>query len=248
MPISPLTFSIPSSLSVPARSYMALYSMIQFGCCIMLYFKSANLGNYQFLYQDMMLVFPIVVLMGETLANPELSRKRPSGNLLSMQNLTSVAVHIMLCLGTQIVAFSQLPGIPEYRVLRNDNFGARLMEVTTLYYLSNFQYLLCATLFRFVHSSEFCASSAGVVDASESSLPCFLTRANLIFLASSPPFPPPPSASQQRLGLEVASHAQQGPLHMAARRLLVQPLPPLRHLRGGGPGIGRHMAPLLAHL
>ncbi len=127
--------------------YMALYSMIQFSCCILLYFEGANLGNYQFLNQDMFLVFPIVVLMGETLAAPKLTKKRPSGNLLSLTNLLSVAIHIAICVSIQVRVFLECAEQPGYAKLRNDNFGANAIEVTTLYYLSNLQYILCAVVF-----------------------------------------------------------------------------------------------------
>ncbi len=127
--------------------FMALYSMIQFGCCILLYFQASNLGDWQFLSQDMFLVFPLVVLMGETYAADRLTTKRPSSDLLSLSNLVSVAGHVALCLSFQGLVFGLTPYAPGYEVLENSGFLAHSWQVTSLYLLGNLQYVLVATLF-----------------------------------------------------------------------------------------------------
>jgi cation-transporting ATPase 13A3/4/5 len=127
--------------------FMALYSMIQFGCCIMLYFKGSNLGDSQFLNQDMFLVFPLVVLMGETYAADTLTVDRPSSDLLSVSNLFSVAAHVFICLGFQLYTYLSCALQPGYEALPNDNFLAHSWHVTSLYLLGNFQYVLVAALF-----------------------------------------------------------------------------------------------------
>jgi magnesium-transporting ATPase (P-type) len=127
--------------------YMALYSVIQFSCCIQLYFKGANLGDVQFLVHDMLLVFPLVVLLGDSHAADTLTRKRPSGNLLSAYNLISVFSHMFICIAVQLSLFVAVPHFAGYQDLPNGNFAAHKMEVSALYHLCNLQYLLLAVLF-----------------------------------------------------------------------------------------------------
>ena len=53
----------------------------------------------------MFIVFPLTVFMGSTLATPILSKKRPSGNLLSLGNVANVLLHMILCAVFQIIVF-----------------------------------------------------------------------------------------------------------------------------------------------
>ncbi len=55
--------------------FMALYSIIQFTNVVLLNFNAAFLGNWQYLYQDLWVVFPLVVLMGRSRAATKLSKK-----------------------------------------------------------------------------------------------------------------------------------------------------------------------------
>jgi len=84
---------------------MSMYSMIQFMAVIMLYFAGTVLGDWQYLYQDLFVVFPLVVFMGYTKASHKLGVKRPSGNLLSASNVINILVHIALCLAFQVMIF-----------------------------------------------------------------------------------------------------------------------------------------------
>ena len=82
---------------------MAMYSFIQFGGTMILYFAETNFGDYDFLAQDLLVVFSLILFMGNTRANKKLSKKRPSGNLLSYKNLISVFIHILLCFTFQVI-------------------------------------------------------------------------------------------------------------------------------------------------
>jgi len=124
-----------------------MYSMIQFCCVIMLYFKGSVLGNWQYLYQDLFLVFPLVVFMGNTHARKKLTIKRPSGDLLSVTNVFNVVTHIIICLGFQLCIFIVTPQQDGYVVVDNPDNGSEIYETTALYYFSNFQYITMAFLF-----------------------------------------------------------------------------------------------------
>jgi len=53
----------------------------------------------------MFIVFPLTVFMGSTRSTPHLSRKRPSGNLLSLVNVCCVLGHMALCFCFQLIVF-----------------------------------------------------------------------------------------------------------------------------------------------
>ena len=129
--------------------FIAMYSLIQFSAVILTYFVGSVLGNWQYLYQDMLVVFVLTLCIGATDASRQLSVKRPSADLLSFANLVCVAVHMLICVAFQVLVFSLVSkqaGYIDYTAT-NAVGDASTMETTSLYYFSNFQYLLMAVLF-----------------------------------------------------------------------------------------------------
>ena len=129
--------------------FIAMYSLIQFSAVILAYFVGSVLGNWQYLYQDMLVVFVLTLCIGATDANRQLSVKRPSADLLSFANLLCVFVHMAICSAFQVLMFclvSKQAGYVDYTET-NDVGDAATMETTSLYYFSNFQYLIMAVLF-----------------------------------------------------------------------------------------------------
>ncbi len=130
--------------------YMAMYSMIQFTSVILCYFVGTVLGNWQYLLQDMFFVFPLTVFIGSIGANRKLSVKRPSGNLLSLTNVMNVLTHMLFCFFFQLIVFELCKDQTDYIAYQDaagfDN-GPRTYQATSLYYFSNFQYVLLACLF-----------------------------------------------------------------------------------------------------
>ncbi|KAJ5048337.1 hypothetical protein NUH16_006835 [Penicillium rubens] len=63
--------------------FMSLYSAIQFSSVSFLYTSGSNLGDFQFLFIDLVLIMPIAVFMGWADPAPTLSRKRPTADLVS---------------------------------------------------------------------------------------------------------------------------------------------------------------------
>ena len=76
--------------------FMALYSMIQFTACSILYTQLSNLSDSQFLWQDLCLIVPIFVTMSYTGPCDELSVDLPPDSLFSMTCLISVFGQITL--------------------------------------------------------------------------------------------------------------------------------------------------------
>ena len=133
--------------------FIAMYSLIQFSAVILAYFVGSVLGNWQYLYQDMLVVFVLTLCMGATDASRQLSEKRPSADLLSFSNLLCVFVHMAICTAFQVFLFcmvSRQPGYVNYADV-NEVGNAATMETTSLYYFSNFQYLIMALLFAMGH-------------------------------------------------------------------------------------------------
>ncbi|KAG6058652.1 hypothetical protein E4U32_004495 [Claviceps aff. humidiphila group G2b] len=85
--------------------YMSLYSAIQFTSVSFLYAKASNLGDFQFLYIDLLLILPIAIFMGWAGPAPVLCQKRPTANLVSEKVLIPLLGLIAMCVSIQGVAF-----------------------------------------------------------------------------------------------------------------------------------------------
>uniref|UniRef100_UPI00398EF57A polyamine-transporting ATPase 13A3-like isoform X6 n=1 Tax=Pristiophorus japonicus TaxID=55135 RepID=UPI00398EF57A len=117
---SPFTSKLPTIECVPilikegraalvtsfcAFKYMALYSMIQYVSVLILYYISSNLGNWEFLYEDLFITSAIAITMSRNKAYEHLVSHRPNANLVSPQLLLSVLMHIALCSTFQMLGF-----------------------------------------------------------------------------------------------------------------------------------------------
>ena len=147
--IPPLLSEGRSSLvtSFQLFRYISMYSLTQFGAAILTYFVGSVLGNWQYLYQDLVIVFPITIFMGATSANRQLSTKRPSAQLTSVTNICSLVGHALIILAFQVFVFLYTQRQPGYTALPNPDNTPYAYETTALYYYSNFQYLMVAALF-----------------------------------------------------------------------------------------------------
>jgi cation-transporting P-type ATPase 13A2 len=128
--------------------YMSLYSAIQFTSVSFLYASASNLGDFQFLYIDLLLILPIAIFMGWTGPHPELSRRRPTASLVSRKVLTPLIGQILLCIAFQLTAWIVVRQEPWYQppVLDTGHSNARNSENTTLFLLSCYQYILSAVV------------------------------------------------------------------------------------------------------
>ena len=159
---APFTYQKPNIECIPAllsegRSslvtsfqlfrYISMYSLTQFGAAILTYFVGSVLGNWQYLYQDLVIVFPLTVFMGATAANRSLSIKRPSAQLTSATNIFGLAGHTCITLSFQLFVFFYTQRQQGYYLPANPDNTPDAYETTALYYYSNFQYLIIAALF-----------------------------------------------------------------------------------------------------
>uniref|UniRef100_A0A3P8PBS3 Polyamine-transporting ATPase 13A3 n=1 Tax=Astatotilapia calliptera TaxID=8154 RepID=A0A3P8PBS3_ASTCA len=137
--------------------FMALYSIIQFISVILLYSVLSNLGDFQFLFIDLIIILTIAFTMSLNPAWKELVWRRPPSSLISGQLLCSVLTQILTCLVFQVLAFLL---VRQQRLLMWSIFSLgvnvtdpqnhkniRNYENTSLFYISTFQYIAVAIVF-----------------------------------------------------------------------------------------------------
>uniref|UniRef100_I3JWX3 Polyamine-transporting ATPase 13A3 n=1 Tax=Oreochromis niloticus TaxID=8128 RepID=I3JWX3_ORENI len=149
--------------------FMALYSIIQFISVILLYSVLSNLGDFQFLFIDLIIILTIAFTMSLNPAWKELVWRRPPSSLISGQLLCSVLTQILTCLVFQVLAFllvrqqswyeTWTPQSDACNVSRSifslrvnvtdpqNHKNIRNYENTSLFYISAFQYLAVAIVF-----------------------------------------------------------------------------------------------------
>ncbi|KZF22645.1 P-type ATPase-like protein [Xylona heveae TC161] len=126
--------------------YMSIYSAIQFTSVSFLYASASNLGDFQFLFIDLLLILPIAIFMGWTGAYPTLCRKRPTASLVSRKVLTPLLGQISLCVLIQFIGFEYVRKQPWFvpPQIDHEKSNVRNSENTTLFLTSCYQYTLSA--------------------------------------------------------------------------------------------------------
>ncbi|XP_056148990.1 LOW QUALITY PROTEIN: polyamine-transporting ATPase 13A3-like [Lampris incognitus] len=149
--------------------FMALYSVIQYLSVTLLYSILSNLGVFQFLFIDIVIILIIAFTMGLNPAWKELVWCRPPSSLISGPLLFSVLTQILTCMTFQVLAFLLVQQQSWYEIWTpqsdacnvssaslaysinvtspHDHKNIRNYENTTLFYVSAFQYLIVAIVF-----------------------------------------------------------------------------------------------------
>ncbi|CAD8171278.1 unnamed protein product [Paramecium pentaurelia] len=129
--------------------YMALYSMIQFITCTLLYLILAKISDFQFLYIDLVLIIPLAFTMGKTKAYKQLTQFQPGSNLLSFPVLMSVIGQTIIQLSFQCIVYFTLrtqnwyvSNFVIHEGNTNDHYAMMInYENTSLFLYSSFQYI-----------------------------------------------------------------------------------------------------------
>ncbi|KAJ5501698.1 ATPase P-type K/Mg/Cd/Cu/Zn/Na/Ca/Na/H-transporter [Penicillium expansum] len=123
--------------------FMSLYSAIQFCSVSFLYTSGSNLGDFQFLFIDLVLIMPIAVFMGWADPSPTLSRKRPTADLVSRKVLTPLLGQILLVVLSQFAVFETVQLQPWFLPPQLDLEKSNIVnsENTALFLFSCFQYI-----------------------------------------------------------------------------------------------------------
>ncbi|KAI0157479.1 hypothetical protein GGR57DRAFT_511052 [Xylariaceae sp. FL1272] len=123
--------------------YMSIYSAIQFTSVSFLYASASNLGDFQFLFIDVLLILPIAIFMGWSGPYPILSKKRPTANLVSRKVLTPLLGQMVIVILVQAVAFllvrEQPWFIPPH--VNPEKSNIKNSENTALFLVSCFEYI-----------------------------------------------------------------------------------------------------------
>ncbi|KAJ1965507.1 hypothetical protein GGI12_000729 [Dipsacomyces acuminosporus] len=144
--------SIATSFS--CFKYMALYSMIQFTTCCVLYTYNANLTDGQFLFVDLFTIIPIAVFMDRSKPYKRLVPKRPSASLISKKVITSLIGNIILVIGFQIGMYVMTESQPWYqKQLPEDPSDPDSVKNegdlnTSMFLFTMFQYLFIGMIFN----------------------------------------------------------------------------------------------------
>lgn len=82
--------------------FVGLYAMIQYMNVVLLYHVGSDLGDFQFLWEDLLVALPLGYFMGLTKPWHELTEHMPEYQLLNYPTLISVFVHTLICLGFEL--------------------------------------------------------------------------------------------------------------------------------------------------
>ncbi|XP_063225948.1 polyamine-transporting ATPase 13A3-like isoform X2 [Bacillus rossius redtenbacheri] len=134
--------------------YMALYSLIQFITVLLLYMRSSMLGDFQFLYIDLVITTTLAVVMGRTGPASQLVARRPLGSLVSAVNMVPLLLQVLLTAAVQVSALYLLGSQAWFRPAKfhDDDDGVdetviKCWENTSLFCVSCYQYLILAVVY-----------------------------------------------------------------------------------------------------
>lgn len=82
--------------SIQCFKFMMLYSMIQFFSATICLICGSYLSEYEFLVVDLLLIFPLAILIARTGAYKELTPHQPTGALISVPIITSVLLQSLI--------------------------------------------------------------------------------------------------------------------------------------------------------
>ncbi|KAJ2232243.1 hypothetical protein IWW45_005106 [Coemansia sp. RSA 485] len=134
--------------------FMALYSMIQFTSCCLLYVYNVNLSDGQYLFIDLFTILPIAVCMDRSKPYTRLVPRRPSASLTSKKVLTSLLGNVVLVIAFQVAVFFIVEAQPWYQKPRPDDpsdpdsVPNKCDLSTALFLFSLFQYLFAGIVFN----------------------------------------------------------------------------------------------------
>ncbi|KAJ2394670.1 hypothetical protein GGI05_001932 [Coemansia sp. RSA 2603] len=134
--------------------YMALYSMIQFTSCCLLYVYNSNLSDGQYLFIDLFTILPVAICMDRSKPYRLLVPKRPSASLTSKKVLTSLIGNVVLVIAFQVALFFVAESQPWYqkpvptKPADPDSVPNKCDLNSSIFLLSIFQYLFTGAIFN----------------------------------------------------------------------------------------------------
>lgn len=135
--------------SVGIFKYMASYSIVQLASVLILYTIDSNLTDKEYLYIDLFMISMFAFYFGKTeaYAGP-LVKQTPLNSLISMTPIASLALHLMLAIGFQVIGWLYVHHQPWFEPFHHVNdFEYRGYENYTVFIVSSFQYMILAVVF-----------------------------------------------------------------------------------------------------
>ncbi|KAK6349663.1 hypothetical protein TWF696_005942 [Orbilia brochopaga] len=128
--------------------YMSLYSAIQFISVSILYKSGSNLGDFQFLFIDLLLILPIAIFMSWSDPADKLSVKRPTASLVSRKVLTPLLGQMAICLLVQMAVYMLVQQQEWYipPVVDPEKSNIFNSQNTSLFLTSCYQYILASVI------------------------------------------------------------------------------------------------------
>ncbi|ROT40887.1 ATPase [Sodiomyces alkalinus F11] len=133
--------------------YMSLYSAIQFTSVSFLYTRASNLGDFQFLFIDLLLILPIAIFMSWSGPFPVLFRKGPTARLVSRKVLIPLLGHMVICIAVQAIVYIAVKRQPWYipPKVGHDKSNIKNSQNTVLFLVSCFEYILAGVVLNAGH-------------------------------------------------------------------------------------------------
>lgn len=133
--------------SFSSFKFMSLYSAIQFITVTILYKRGTNLGDFQFLYIDMVLILPLAIFQSWSKPSEKIIIKRPTANLVSAKILITLVFNILTLLIFQVLLWKLIQTESWYeRPVPGDDENVKSYDNSVLFLFSNFQYILISLL------------------------------------------------------------------------------------------------------
>ena len=89
--------------SIQCFKYMMLYSLIQFISVTLLLIYGSYLTDDQYLVIDVLIIFPVAILMARTTASPILTHHQPTGALISTPIVVSILLQTFIQFAGQVI-------------------------------------------------------------------------------------------------------------------------------------------------
>ncbi|KAF5282157.1 hypothetical protein FQR65_LT02854 [Abscondita terminalis] len=128
--------------------YVAAYSLIQFTSVMILYKFNSLMGNFQFLFIDLVIIAFVILTIGNQGPCRTLGRIRPSSSLISGRNLIPFGLQIVSLVSIQVLSLYYLFDQSWYKPLKTGvNPIITKWENTVVFCVSGFQYLIFALIY-----------------------------------------------------------------------------------------------------
>ncbi|XP_033763720.1 LOW QUALITY PROTEIN: probable cation-transporting ATPase 13A3 [Pecten maximus] len=128
--------------------YMCMYSLVMFTTITILYWKNANMSDFQFLYIDMILLTTLSITFSWSGPYHKLVPEPPLLKLVAIAPILSVLAQTAISMAFQVfVYFNIAEQVWFVPFVENDEWDYKCHEVTTLFIVSSCQYFFLSIAF-----------------------------------------------------------------------------------------------------